>query len=360
MKISMFIGGLTGGGAERVLCNLANYLDNHGHDVSMIAMSETKEQYELNQNVKVTYLLNLKERKNKFNGLFKRIHRLKKCLKTSDAEAYVVFLPVTIAFMLFFRRLIKAPVVASERCDPAVYSKSEKFLMKHYGKRADLWVFQTEDAAKWYESIAKKSVVIPNAINPAFIREPYLEVKEKSIVAAGRLCEQKNFTLLIEAFSQVSDEFSDYKLKIYGKGPLESQLKELVDNKGLSDRVEFMGYVDNMPEQLEKASLFVLSSDFEGMPNALMEAMALGLPCVSTDCPCGGPKFLIKDRENGLLVPVNDVEAMSSAIKEMLANEELQNTCSNNARNIVETLRPEVIYSHWEEVIEEAVREWES
>ncbi len=356
MKITLFIGGLIGGGAERVLCNLANYLAERNHEVEIITMSETKETYKLSKDIKVLNLLRLEERKNKLLGIFKRFYRLKKYIKNSDTDRYVVFLPRTMAFLLFFRRLIKVPVIASERCDPEFYTKKTKYLSKHYGKRADLWVFQTEDAAKWYEGIAKKSVVIPNAINPAFIREPYFGVKEKSIVAAGRLCEQKNFPLLIEAFSRISDQFSDYKLKIYGKGPLESQLKEIVDKKGLSDKVEFMGYVDNMPEQLEKASLFVLSSDFEGMPNALMEAMALGLPCVSTDCPCGGPKFLIKDRENGLLVPVNDVEAMSSAIKEMLANEELQNTCSNNARNIVETLRPEVIYSHWEEVIEEAVR----
>lgn len=353
MKISMFIGGLTGGGAERVLCNLANYLDEHNHDVTIITMSETKEKYALNENVKVTNLLSLRERKNKPLGLFKRVCRLKKYLKSSDAEAYVVFLPITIAFMLFFRRLIKVPVIASERCDPAVYSKSKKFLMRHYGKRADLWVFQTEDAAKWYEGVAKKSVVIPNAINPAFVREPYLGVKEKSIVAAGRLCEQKNFALLIEAFSRISDEFSDYKLKIYGKGPLETQLKELTENKGLSDRVEFMGYVDNMPEQLEKASLFVLSSDFEGMPNALMEAMALGLPCVSTECPCGGPKFLIKDKENGLLVPVNNVDAMASALRKMLANEEFRNNCGENARKVVETLNPQKIYGTWEKVIED-------
>lgn len=356
MKITLFIGGLIGGGAERVLCNLANYLAERDHEVAIITMSETKETYKLNDGIKVVNLLGLKERKNKVLGIFKRFHRLKKYIKTSDTDRYVVFLPRTMAFLLYFRRLIKVPVVAAERCDPNFYIKRTQFLSKHYGKRADLWVFQTEDAAKWYDGIAKKSVVIPNAINPAFIREPYLGVKEKSIVAAGRLCEQKNFALLIEAFSRISDEFSDYKLKIYGKGPLETQLKELAENKGLSDRVEFMGYVDNMPEQLEKASLFVLSSDFEGMPNALMEAMALGLPCVSTECPCGGPKFLINDKENGLLVPVNDAEAMASAIREMLENEEFRNNCGENARKVVETLNPQKIYGTWEKVIEEVVR----
>ena len=134
----MFIGALTGGGAERVLCNLANYLQEHNHDVTIITMSETKEKYALNENVKVTNLLSLRERKNKFFGLFKRICRLKKYLKTSNAETYVVFLPITIAFMLFFRRLIKVPVVASERCDPAVYSKSKRdfppFSIEYYIK----------------------------------------------------------------------------------------------------------------------------------------------------------------------------------------------------------------------------------
>ena len=358
MNITLFIGSLVGGGAERVFCNLANSLASKGHQVTIVTNVEAQGVYELEPSVNRFVLLPEKQRKNKFFNFIHCMKELKKYIKKNPSNNYVVFLPLTTIMLLAYRKIILGRVVVSERGAPDRYSSFIKLLLKKWIHRSNCVVFQTDDVKNWYQPYLKKAegVVIPNAINPAFIREPYLGVKEKSIVAAGRLCEQKNFALLIEAFSRISDEFSDYKLKIYGKGSLETQLKELTENKGLSDRVEFMGYVDNMPEQLEKASLFVLSSDFEGMPNALMEAMALGLPCVSTECPCGGPKFLIKDKENGLLVPVNDVEAMAAAIREMLASEELRNNCGENARKVVETLNPQKIYGTWEKVIEESTK----
>ena len=265
-------------------------------------------------------------------------------------------LPITIAFLLHLKKFSKAKFIASERCNPTSYSGIKRLLMQHYGKRADAWVFQTEEAAKWYEGIAKKSVIIPNAINPAFIRKPHEGEKEKCIVAAGRLSEQKNFKLLIDAFALISEEFSDFSLNIYGKGPLEEELREYARSKQLEARVKFMGYVDDMPEQLEKATAFVLSSDFEGMPNALMEAMALGLPCVSTDCPCGGPSYLINTDENGILVPVGDAEKMAVAMRKILADPELSNTLSNNARQISDRLAPQKIYKEWENVLTDCLK----
>ncbi len=353
MRITIFIGGLGGGGAERVCCNLANYLSDKNHDVTMLTMSDTKDVYGLRSAVKKVALVSEGERKNKILSNVLRYFRLRKYVKHTDCDCYVVMLPITICFLLHFRRLSKAPIIASERCNPYIFSSLKKTMVKHFAKRADAWVFQTEDAAKWYEGIAKGSVVIPNAINPAFIRAPYGGEREKSIVAAGRLSEQKNFKLLIEAFSKIAPDFPEYDLKIFGKGPLEQDLRENAAEKGVDDRVNFMGYVDNMPEQLEKASLFVLSSDFEGMPNALMEAMALGLPCVSTDCPVGGPRFLIKDGENGLLVPVGDPEKMTEAMKSLLNDPEKAQIMGDNSREIANTLSPHEIYKKWESVITE-------
>ena len=358
MKITIMIGGLTGGGAERVVCNLANYLSANEHDVAIVTISETKSAYELDNRIKRKPLLSINERSNKIFDFARRYFRLRNIIKTEPSDCFVVFLPRTTALLLHFRKLIKAPVIASERCDPKVYPELTQKMLKKYAPRADAWVFQTEEAASWYEGVAKKSVVIPNAINPAFIRKPYDGEKEKCIVAAGRLSEQKNFKLLIDAFSLISEEFSDYSLKIYGKGPLEEELREYAKSKRLEARVKFMGYVDDMPEQLEKATAFVLSSDFEGMPNALMEAMALGLPCVSTDCPCGGPSYLITSGENGILVPVGDAEEMAIAIRKILSNPEMANTLSNNARQIRDRLAPEKIYKEWETQILNTVKEY--
>ena len=117
-----------------------------------------------------------------------------------------------------------------------------------------------------------------------------------------------------------------------------------------------MGYVSNMPEQLEKASMFVLSSNYEGMPNALMEAMAMGLPCISTDCPAGGSAFLIKDGENGLLVPVADKDSMIAAMQRILRDDSFAVSLGDNARKVIDRLSPENIYSQWERFIMDVVR----
>jgi glycosyltransferase involved in cell wall biosynthesis len=181
--------------------------------------------------------------------------------------------------------------------------------------------------------------------------------REKVIIGAGRLNSQKNFPLLISSFAQIAKDFPGYKLRIYGKGALLESLQSLAKEKGVGDRVEFPGYVPNMPEVLEKASMFVLSSDFEGMPNALMEAMASGLPCISTDCGGGGARFLIEDGENGLLVPQKDEVAMAEAMRKILSDDAFANKIAENARKLQENLAPEKIYGEWEKFILKKTKE---
>ena len=171
------------------------------------------------------------------------------------------------------------------------------------------------------------------------------------IIASGRLNKQKNYYLLLDVFEEISSIFKSYKLEILGKGPLEDDIKRYANKKNCSDRIIFSGYVDNVKEHMKKAEVYVLSSDYEGMPNSLMEAMALGLPCVSTDCPCGGPKYLIENNVNGVLVPVNDVQKMVDALKTILNDKDLSFKLGKEASKIKEKLNPEVIYSKWEKTI---------
>ena len=163
-----------------------------------------------------------------------------------------------------------------------------------------------------------------------FVKEPYIGKHEKEIVSVGRLNIPKNFPLLIRAFAKISEKHQDYILKIYGQGGLLESLKKLTRELGVEEKVEFPGYVNDIPKVLQKASLFVLSSHYEGMPNALAEAMSLGLPCISTDCPVGGPRFLINEEENGILVPVDDDDALADAIERVLNNEDLKEKLGKN------------------------------
>ena len=359
MNITILISSLSGGGAERVCCNLANYLSDFGHMVEILTMGEAPAAEPLRDNVTYSPLLRDKERSNPLGNNVKRILRLRRYMKKEAVDAYVVMLPVTTELMLRFSHQTKAPIIVSERADPKVYAKKTQKKLARLASRASGWVFQTEEVASWYAPHLKGTParVIPNAINPAFIRPAYEGEREKAIIGAGRLTEQKNFPLLIRAFARIAPKFPEHKLVIYGKGGLLDSLKALAAELGVGERVEFPGYVPDMPARLEKASMFVLSSDYEGMPNALMEAMASGLPCVSTDCGGGGARFLIENETNGLLVPQKDEEAMAAAMERILSDEAFAASLGNEARKLQEVLAPEKIYREWEKFILKTVEE---
>lgn len=358
MKITFFIGSLYGGGAERVTCNLASYLVQHGHQAEILTMSETERAYELDERVTVKTLLSLSDRKGKLWNTMIRLPRFWSYLRENKTDTYIVMLPKTTIMLLAFRKMTKAKIIVAERNDPKAYSKKISDMLKKYASCADGWVFQTEEAQKWYDSSIKncRFTVIPNAINPVFIRPQYMGEKRKVIAGVGRLNDQKNFGLLIRAFAKIAPEFPEYSLTIYGKGDRERELKFLVDSLELQERVEFPGNIQNIAEEMEKNTIFVLSSDFEGMPNALMEAMALGLPCVSTDCPCGGPRYLIQDGVNGLLVQVGDENQMTEAIRNLLTNSDYAKEIGQKASKISEKLAPDKIYGKWEEFIAGCIR----
>lgn len=359
MKITILISSLSGGGAERVCCNLANHLSDFGHEVEILTMGEAPAAEPLRDGIKYSPLLLDKERSNPLVNNVKRILRLRCYMKRQAVDAYVVMLPVTIELMLRFSNLTKAPIIASERADPKACTAKTQKTMRRLAPKAAGWVFQTEEVATWYAPYLKgvASRVIPNAINPAFIRPAYEGGREKVIIGAGRLAKQKNFPLLIRAFARIAPKFPEYKLVIYGKGDLLGSLKSLADELGVAESVEFPGYVPDMPERLARASMFVLSSDFEGMPNALMEAMASGLPCVSTDCGGGGARFLIDHERNGLLVAQKDEEAMAAAMERILSDEAFAASLGREARALQETLSPEKIYGEWERFIRRTVKE---
>ncbi|NTQ65431.1 glycosyltransferase family 4 protein [Enterococcus faecium] len=351
MKITFFIGGLSGGGAERVICNLANYLSEKDNECVILTMSEEESTYELLENIKVKSLLANRERKNFILDNVKRLVRLKKYMKNTNVDIYIVFLPITIIMMLLLKKSSNARIIASERGNPKRYSWVVQRMLKVLAKRADKWVFQTTDAMDWYKNVISEFEIIPNAINKEFVCSRYEGERRKVIIGAGRLSEQKNFSLLIQAFSDVADYIPDYSLEIYGEGNKRKELEQLVKKCGIEKKVKMPGYVKSLGETIKDASLFVLSSNYEGMPNSLMEAMALGIPCISTDCPVGGPRYLIKDNVNGCLVPVGDKERLANAILSLLSDKEKSSQMGRLASKIVDDLSPEKIYSRWNEII---------
>lgn len=357
MNIVLFSGGLSGGGAERVICGLGNYLDGKGHHVTLLTMSDDTPDYTINHNINRIELLKSSERSGFLKNSLKRWWRLLRIVKKNKCNVYVVLLPLTTVLLLALRSFTKAKVIASERNDPRKYNNCIRCMLRLLAKRADGWVFQTEENRKWYEPLLEKrrTEIIPNAINLDFIRPKYSGESRKVIVSAGRMNAQKNQLLLVRAFATVSKNYPDYQLVIYGEGEKRTTLTSVAEELGIKDKVQLPGYTTSIGEKIKDASLFVLSSDFEGMPNALMEAMALGLPCISTDCDGGGAKFLIENEKNGLLVPKGDVDALAAAMKRMLSDREFAEHCGSEAHKICDRLAPEKIYGQWEEFIKEIV-----
>ena len=181
-------------------------------------------------------------------------------------------------------------------------------------------------------------------------------VERKEIVTVGRLEPQKNQKLLINAFSELAKKFPDYTLVIYGEGSLRKKLEKYIESKGLKDRVFLPGAKNNIQEYIKDASLFVLSSDYEGIPNALIEAMAIGLPCVSTDCSPGGARELITNGENGVIVECRNSNELATAMARLLTDRESAKRMGTNAKKIYTRVDKNLVCNRWLDLIRDCRR----
>ncbi len=357
MNITLFISGVTGGGAEKVACALASYLVNQKHQVELVTMLDEEATYPIDSKVSRYSLLKYNERKGfVFNNTL-RLLRLVRYLICRKPDTYLVMLPTNTITLLSMRFLTSSKIIAAERANPASYIISTQNKLIKIAHKADGWVFQTKEQENWYNEKCnlKSTIIIPNAINSDVLMPEYKGIREKIIVTAGRLTDQKNHLLLINAFSRIAKKYDDFMLVIYGEGPNRDVLTDRIKELELTGRVLIPGYSPDILQNIRKASLFVLSSDYEGMPNALMEAMALGLPCVSTDCDGGGSRYLIEDGKNGLLVPVKNEIALADAIDKVLSDKEFAYSLGRDAYKLSKTLAPEIIYGQWEKYIKSII-----
>lgn len=360
MKIVLYISNLQKGGAQRVIANLGNYLETIGNQVMIITTGDDKSSYGLNNGIIVKSLgLNQLYSRDKVKikriiGIGNYLLKLKKTINEYKPDVVLTFLTFEINCILAIKPFIKSKVIISVRNDPKMIYRTnyQKKRANQMFKLADGIVFQTKEAQSFFaDKIIKKSTIIKNSINMEFIIPRYLGERKKKIVAVGKFTEQKNHLLLIDAFSKIANSIPDYNLVIYGDGILKKVYKEKIEKLKLKNRVLLPGIIDEIKEHICDASLFVLSSNYEGVSNALLEAMALGLPVISTDCPCGGSREIIEDGINGILVPVKDIERMSSAIKSVLSDADLMNKLCKNANKIQKTFNPSLINQQWEKCL---------
>ena len=344
-------------GAAKMISFVAESLATRNHKICMVNLKQTADvtDYErsLSENIEVKRINSTKR--------IDQIFEIKNIAKDFKADVIISFtgIPNLMARIVGF--MIGVPSIMSERGDPSkhnlkgIKNKIERFLVN----RSSGGVFQTDGAREYYgRGLRKRGVVIPN---PIFINGEVpsinFEDREKSVVSVGRLDNyQKRYDVMLDAFKLFSEKHPEYVLKLYGRGSDEELIKAWVEERNLTDKVIFMGLTTQPMQDICGEGMFLITSDFEGISNSLLEAMAVGLPCVSTDHTPGGARLLITDHENGLLAPVEDSVKLAQAMCEFAENPELAKKCGGNAQNVVDRFAPTRIIDMWENYILDIIK----
>lgn len=339
-KIAILSGTLSRGGAERVSVYLSDKLRDFGISTVLITMKIAPKEYVLPDGVKRA---NVETNRNFVFGL-------RKLLKVEKPDALLIMGSSNASYAIPASLGLGIKTIVSERNSPANFAgrKLTKLISNSFIKFADGYVFQTEDGKQYYKKmLGSRGVVIANPLFTDGLPSPFIGERDNRIVSVGRLVDQKNHKMLIDSFSIVSKKYPFLKLEIYGDGPNKSALLSYIKSLNLQDKITLMGNVSDLFDKIKKAFCFVLSSNFEGMPNALIEAMAIGIPCISTNCPCGGPKTLINNGINGLLVDVDNSQMLANSIAYLIENKEQAKAIGNEGIKVRETLNADLIVSKW-------------
>ena len=358
MKIVFLVSNLGSGGSERTVAYMSDYLAQKGWDVTVMTLSG-ENFYELDPkvrcvNLNIPYVPFAAKSALKWFYHFVRRRRLPpRAIKKIKPDIVFCMLPRTVPY-LSAKTKKSYCLIGSERTAPSHSSRKSIQRKTEAFSLCDGVIFQTQRALEFYpDMIQKRGRVIPNAIGNPFVAQAVKPTQRaKKISAMGRLADEKDYPTLMRAFTMVNQKYSDYRLEIYGEGPDKEQLIRLSQTLGIQDRVDFCGADPKAILHIADASCYVLCSIFEGMPNALMEAMAVGLPCVSTDCP-NGPAELIRNGENGLLVPVGDAEKLAEAILKMLDDPSFAEACGERAKDLRNTHSMENMAQAYMNYIEE-------
>lgn len=347
MKIVFVSQPLSTGGAERVVAVLANRFCELGHEVKIVVIDNGDSNiYSTHKDVEFVHI---DKPSNPLFDLFNRAKKMRRYFQLYRPDVILSFTTQKNVSTLLATLFTKHRVIISERNNPYKdpQSRALRLLRKILYFTADGYVFQTEGAKEFFSrKIQRRSCVIPNPIRDD-LPQPWNEDRTKRIVMVNRLDPQKNLKMAIDAFQSISEHNSDYCLEIFGKGPLQKDLTDYILSKGLEGKVFLKGFCSHVNDEIKDAAIYLMTSDFEGMSNSLMEALALGLPCISTDHPTGGARALIKDHVNGILIPVGNNKACVLAIEELISNKDLCDKLSANAIKIRDHLSSNYIADMW-------------
>lgn len=361
-KIMFVFPCLEGGGAERVITNIIRHLDNRLYDISLI-LFETKGPY-LSSIPDYVNLYDLKKKRSGFFSVLKIIFSLIIIFRKVRPNTIISFINMTSVITIISRHLsfIKCKLIIGIRIYfhselIKTFNKLNLFLYKRLLKYANCFIVNSVElgkySAQFFHINPNKIKVIYNPIdfeNINKLKNEHLDGLSSGqyILAVGRLSNEKGFSYLLKAFFLIREKIHE-NLVILGKGPDEKILKGMASDLGIQERVLFLGFQSNPYKFMRNASIFVLSSLYEGFPNVLLEAMACGAPVISTNCT-SGPGEIIENYKNGILVPPADEKALAGALFNLLTNIYLRTKFSETGRKRVEDFRIEKILLLYEEL----------
>ena len=365
MKIVLIVSGLGGGGAERVIATLANSWVNASNSVCVVTLSSKEEaEYRLDSNVDREALGLQSESNGLFSAVFanlKRILAIRKSVRLLDPDVVISFITTTNILSVIACRGLGVPVIVSERTSIADDPPTGVWgaLFRSVYRLAECVVVQTNANARVISEALNRPVeTIGNPIETDFV-EPEDECFDKILglsksanilLAVGRLHRSKGFDMLIRAFFEVHRDFSDWQLVIIGDGPDKESLQMLVAEHGLEQRAHLAGFSTAPRAIMRLSRIFVLSSRIEGLPNALMEAMTEGLACISFDCRTG-PRELIDDNVNGLLVSPEDVRGLTIAMRRLMNSAQERERLGRGAQLSMGKFNVSSIQRQWDAII---------
>jgi len=361
-KIAFYIGSLRKGGAERVFVNLAEYFREEGYRVVMVTQYQKEDEYVLPDGVE-RVLSDIGEEKvsaSRLVNFFRRLNKLHMIWKEQKPDLVLScigknnFMAVVTAMGTKTKPVVSVVGEAKEEYPGRGMRILADILFSH----AAGIVLQTERSRSFFrKKVGERAVILPNSLNPDFIRPRYEGEREKRIVSVGRMDENKNHVMQLRAFAALKDKYPSYELVIYGDGELRSYIEETAVELGIGDRVFLPGVVPDVAARIERASLFLLTSYSEGVSNALMEALALGLPVIATDVPSGGTQELMTDGQNGLVIPPGDLRALVAAMDRLLGDGGYADRLGRTAAGIQERLAPDRVNRLWKAYFEGIINE---
>ncbi len=363
MKVTLVIHSMGSGGAERVMSIIANYWASHNWDVTLLTLVSQTEPpfYPLDSRIKINQLGVSGISANIIAAItnsWQRIKVLKAKIIESQADVVISFMDTGNVLTILACRNSNIPVIVSEHMYPgsSTANKIWQLLMKLTYKNADLVTVLTQNAVPFFSpDRGYRTIVMPNPVltpSPTITKEKLLS--KPSLIAIGRLAPQKGFDILMKAFHQIHEQYPDWNLTILGEGPSRPELEELRSRLHLTEIVHMPGQVQNVNDRLRQADIFVMSSRFEGFPMALCEAMACGLPVISTDC-LSGPREIIENGVNGILVATEDVDALAIGLKQLMDDPKKREQLSQLAPKILEKFGIAKVVKLWEEAIEQVI-----